>query len=301
MHNERGVQWLSSFNIISGPGYIFALFLLVIYFKIGAEGAIFSALAPLLIKQILIFYYLHKKMNLGFSYGSFALTRQLAIYGITSFLGNLMLATAFRADSFIINFLLGSASLGIYSVAVNLAELTLMIPAAIGVALFPHLTSENESDRIRISSDVARLSICFGLFSALFLAVFGYPIIYIIFGQLFISAYQPLLAFLPGLVAMTAVFAYTNYFSSIGRPIYIAYVFGVGIIINSSLNFLVIPHFGIIGAATVASISYFIIMVIFIALITKITQVHWSSLLIPRMNDFNLIREKLNGLISNFR
>jgi O-antigen/teichoic acid export membrane protein len=272
----------------------------VVYLNLGPEGAIFAALVPLIIRQLLILYYLFKKMNLIPAYGSANLTGKLVTYGLASFVGNLMLTTASRVDVFMVSSILGAAPLGIYSVALTFAELTLMIPAAIGFALFPHLTSESDLDRVRISSEVARLSVCLGLSSSIIVAIFGYPVIFLIFGQPFVSAYQPLLFFLPGLVAMTAVFAYTNYFSSIGKPLYSAGVFGVGIVVNVCLNMIVLPRYGIVGASIVASFSYMVIMVIFVVLISRIANVHWSSLIIPRKDDIALIWNKLNALLVKF-
>lgn len=301
MHDPKGIQWISTFGVIGGVGYILVLLTLVWYFRLGSLGAVSAALAPLVIRQLLTGWFLFGRMQLPFTFGGLHWTKPLVAYGLASFTGNLMLTTACRVDTFLINALIGPAPLGVYSVAVNMAELTLMVPAAVGVALFPHLTSQKDADRVATSSLVARLSLCLGLISAIGVGIFGYPVIALIFGQRFIGAYQPLLALLPGLVAMTTAYGYANYFASLGRPLVNAAVFGVGVVVNVGLNLLVISRFGIVGAAAVTSCSYLVSMALFIILISRMAVVPWQSLVLPRRSDLMLIIDKIRPLLLRLR
>lgn len=299
MHAEKGILWLSAFGIIGGLCYIASLTILVVYLHVGPLGAVISAMVPLLVRQILISVTIYRKMQLSPSFGSMQWTPKLVAYGLASFFGNLALTTACRVDTFIINWLIGPSSLGVYSVSVNVAELTLMVPAAIGVALFPRLTSQSKTDRVTTAALVARLSLCLGLVAAAGVGLFGYPVIALVFGDQFIGAYKPLLALLPGLVAMTTAYGYANFFSSLGRPLLNAAAFGVGIVLNVTLNLLVVPRYGIVGAGMVTSVSYIVSMVVFIVLISRIACVPWQSLVIPRRSDLVLIVGKLGGLLNS--
>lgn len=300
MNQPRGVQLGSLYSIIGGVLYLVFLVVFVVWLKLGTFGAVLSVGISYLLRLILI------SLPLGnvwrrLSIKSIKWTKPLLIFGLGSFAGNLMMTSVFRVDTFIINSMAGSASLGIYSVAVNLAELLLVIPSAIGVALFPHLTSQNHENRLETACLIARLNVGLALVCSLGLVLFGYPIILLLFGTKFISAYIPLVCLLPGLIAMTASYSYSNYFSSCGQPLKTAWIFSIGAIINIGLNIIAVPIYGIIGAAIVSSITYITVVIIIILVIGRTEKLAWSNCLIPTKDDFAIFLNRLNAFRTSRR
>lgn len=295
MAQAKGVQLSSVFGIISGILYLILLLVFVVWLKFGPFGAVLSVVISYFLRWIMI------SLPLGnifrhLTIKSIKLTKPLLIYGVGSFASNLMMTSVFRVDTFIVNSMASSASLGIYSIAVNLAELLLVIPSAVGTALFPHLTSQKNENRLETACLVARLNVGLALVFSMGMLLFGYPIILLLFGAKFLSAYIPMLCLFPGLIAMTASYSYCNYFSSCGQPAKTAWISGVGVIINIVLNLILIPLYGIIGAAIVSSISYIMVVIIIIAVIRNAANLPWSSFIIPTKNDFSIIINRLNAL-----
>jgi O-antigen/teichoic acid export membrane protein len=137
-----------------------------------------------------------------------------------------------------------------------------------------------------------------GLVGCLILILIAYPFIIIIFGQKFIGAFIPTLLLLPGLIAMTLNYSYSNFFSAINKPFLSAGIFAIGLVINILLNITLLNKFGIIGAAIFSSIAYIIITVGFIFVILKTNkELTLKEIAIPRKEDFKYFISKFKNYI----
>ena len=172
------------------------------------------------------------------------------------------------------------------------------MPSAVGIALFPYLSSLGKKDQILIMGKIARLSTFLSVLASLGIMVFAYPFILIVFGNEFIPSFTPTLFLLPGLVAMTLNFAYSNYLFSIGKPFMSAKIFLVGILVNIFFNILFLKAFGIIGAAIFSSVTYCIITIGFIITILKENKgIKFKEIIIPTKEDYNYIIIKLKNIL----
>jgi O-antigen/teichoic acid export membrane protein len=221
------------------------------------------------------------------------MTASLFSYGAGSLAGNLMLTTVLRVDTFLVNAYLGAAAVGIYSVAVAIAEFVLMIPSAIGVALFPYLTSADDRTQVATVGRIGRLTAVLSIGSALALVAGSYPAIRLLFGAGFGAAYPPLLALLPGLVALSLVYSYANFFSSRGNPWVNAVVFGGATLVDVVANILLLPQFGVIGASIASSVAYFVAAAAFVLIIAARQLVSHRELYLPRTEDFVAVVRQL--------
>ena len=71
-----------------------------------------------------------------------------------------------------------------------------------------------------------------------------------------IPALHPLWLLLPGIVSLTAVRVIASYLSGIGKPIYSTYTAAGAVILTVGLDLVLIPRYGISGAAAASSIVY---------------------------------------------
>ncbi len=78
------------------------------------------------------------------------------------------------------------------------------------------------------------------------------------YGQAFASAIPAAQWLLPGMLALTIVKTLSVVVSGLGRPEYMTYGILVGLLGTTVLDFLLIPHFGIIGAAWASSLAYWL-------------------------------------------
>jgi O-antigen/teichoic acid export membrane protein len=297
MDNETGVKSWSIISVIGNLLYLIVLFALVFGFKKGINGALMALFTSCLLRIIILFRLLFLR---GFSFVKMPSNTIQPIfkYALGIFIGNLFLTSVYRIDIFFVNNILSVSELGIYSASVNVSELLLLVPNAIGVALFPHLTSLEYNDRTLTMSRIGRLSMILGVAGSLAIVVIAYPFIMIVFGEKFKGAFIPTLLLLPGLVSMTLNYAYSNYLNSIGKPLMAAKIFSVGLVVNIVLNWFFLKKFGINGAAVFSSITYTIITIGFILVILKNDKhLKLKDIAIPNKEDFIYLINKMQLIL----
>lgn len=178
-------------------------------------------------------------------------------YGTLAWMAALFAYLHYRVDQVMIKQFLGIAELGVYSIAVQIAELVFLLPVAINSALTGRLYNlEPGSDGRQILSRTIRIS--FWICGALVVAgLLGSLLIPFVYGQAYSGAVSVMMILMPGvLFACLPKIASPWWFTS-GRPRVHLNITFFTLLLNIALNFLMIPKWGINGAALASSISYF--------------------------------------------
>jgi O-antigen/teichoic acid export membrane protein len=181
--------------------------------------------------------------------------RSVTVFGIKGHIANLLQFLNYRLDMFVVNYFLGPAAVGIYGVAVSLAELMWFLPDAVGFAVFPRAAAgraevHTAGWRYAVMSTAATAA------GAVVLAISAPAIIGIVFSPAFSSAYPALLALLPGAVLMSGAKVLANEIVGRGYPQYNAITAGIALTVTITLDLVLIPRLGIVGAAIATSLAY---------------------------------------------
>ena len=297
MDNETGVKKWSVISSLGNLIFLILLFFIVYNFSKGVTGALYALMFASLFKCLVLAKYIFVE-KVSFEVSSLYKVKKIIIYALGMFISNLFLTGVYRIDIFFINNMLSLKELGLYSASVNISELLLLIPSAIGVALFPYLSGLKNKEQTLTMAKIGRLSTILGVAGSLVLVLIAYPFILIVFGDKFIDSFVPALLLLPGLVAMTLNFAYSNYLNAIGKPFVASKIFALGIIVNVVLNLLFLESTGIKGAAIFSSITYCVITTGFIISILKETkEIKFKDIIIPNKEDYDYITLKLKSLL----
>lgn len=169
----------------------------------------------------------------------------------------------YRLDIWFINTHHGLEELGYYSLAVNVSKFLLMISKTTASVLYPYLSAER--DRIKKFNLVALISrintflLTFGLIIMLILGKYLIPLVY---GDEFtasVSAFRIIL-FATLFTGLTKTFA--TYLASENKIKFNLYATIVGLSITIIFNILLIPKYGIIGAAYTSLMAYFSIFAV---------------------------------------
>lgn len=182
--------------------------------------------------------------------------RKLIGFGIKGYAANLMMFFNYRLDSLIVNGLVGVASLGIYSIAVSLAEVIWYAAGAIGTVMFPHVSGLERREADRVTPIVCRNVYFITLLGVVTMFAVSRWVILLAFGSAMLPALTPLWLLLPGILALSGSKVISSYLSGIGRPEYATAIAGGTVIITIILDLLMIPRYGIAGAAAASSIVY---------------------------------------------
>jgi len=212
-----------------------------------------SAVFDIAINLLLYAYYqMNKPVRVSIAAFNYGLVGELWRPAAPMLLCSLMIVIYTRIDQVMIAFLIGVDQAGVYSVAIRVVEAYAVIPILIATAFFPFICSKPDARNIRTYFDIVTFSsIAAGL--AIWLA--AYAAIPYLFGPAYSQALDILgIAMLAGVFSVVG-FACTNYLVAVGlghlRPLRLA----LGLLLNIVLNLVLIPRFGLWGAAVATLIS----------------------------------------------
>ncbi len=161
----------------------------------------------------------------------------------------------FRSDIYLVRHFLGAEVLGVYAIAVVIAEMMQRGPNIAGAVMLPKVLRGIDDDH-GMSLAISRWTFAFSLLSAAAIVVLGAPLIEWIFGISFAGAYTPLVWMLPGLIASGYGSVLNTKLAGQGYPPVTMWAPGAALAMNVVLNLLLIPRHGLIGAALSTSIAY---------------------------------------------
>lgn len=226
--------------------------------------------------------------------------RRALNYGYKAYLGNILSFLSYRLDLFLLNVLIGPAAVGVYSVAVRLVEQLWMISQAVSVVIFPRLSAMKQSEelRSRFTAFMSRAVLWTTLVSAIFLAAVAHPLIMLLFGSEFEGAYSAMLVLLPGVVLFSCARVLANDLAARGQVGTNLALAGLVLGVNAIANILLIPLYGIAGAAIATSLSYSINLIIRLGLQCLSVEVRLREYIIPIPEDFEKARKVIQRLRS---
>ncbi|WP_404436053.1 flippase [Stutzerimonas chloritidismutans] len=165
---------------------------------------------------------------------------------------SLMIVVYTRVDQLMIASLIGIDQAGIYSVAIRVVEAYAVVPMLIATAFFPFICSKPDADNVRTYFDIVMFSSVVAAAAVWIAAQIAIPFL---FGPEYIPALDILGVSMLAAVFSVVGFACTNYLVAVSlghlRPIRLA----LGLMLNIGLNLVLIPRFGLWGAATATLIS----------------------------------------------
>lgn len=260
----RGLGHIYAANIVEvslNMALLVCTALLVIGLRLDVAGALLAfGLSQLVGLAVACSWLLRLEDSLPFAC-DWRTMGQMLWFGVRGWFGRLLQFFNYRLDAFIVNFFLGPASAGIYSVAVVLVELLWQLPNAVGFVLLPRVAAEQTSNKQRITGRVFLITMGITCLGAIALAVGGSYAISLIFSDAFSAAYVPMLVLLPGVVLLGGARVLISDIVGRGYPLYASITSGISLVISVSSGLYLIPRYGIMGAAAASSISYTTIFV----------------------------------------
>jgi O-antigen/teichoic acid export membrane protein len=243
------------------------------------EAALISWLAGISLVVLVGWFWLKRDQPLTLQWDR-ASQNELLRYSARSHPDLLFQQVILRSDYLLIGALLGSTAVGHYAMASAAAELLLIVPEAVTTPLMKGLLQQEEGIE-KLTPLALRLTATVMLLACLTLAVIGDWLIVTLFGIAYQPAYPALLALLPGLIGL-------NYSSILrldllgkNRPGTISLLMGLGALLNLALNLLLIPAYGIVGAAAASSIAYLAVTIALLLMYCRLSRVPlWQTLII---------------------
>jgi O-antigen/teichoic acid export membrane protein len=180
-------------------------------------------------------------------------------------LGLVLFFLHLRVDMFMVKAIDGAAALGVYSLAVVLAETVLLVTDSVSIALLPRQITNTIHESARVALGAARVN---GYIAVLFgaaLVMTGWILIPVVFGAGFSNTYPALVALVPGIVFVSMQRVCGAPVLRAGVPWRITAIYAVSLAVNVILNLVWIPRFGPVGASLASSVSYGLAAALFLA------------------------------------
>ena len=182
--------------------------------------------------------------------------RPLMRVGLSTHLAVIAFWLALRADVLIVSRLVSKHDVGIYSLAVTLAEVILLASDALALTalgLHPRLDREQSyTYSVEVGAGAARVA----ALQVVALAGLGWPLILVAYGRAWLETYPVVIALAPGMIAVAYMRPVTVAFIRAGRALERSLVMVVAGLANIVGTLIATVKFGIVGAGVASTIAY---------------------------------------------
>lgn len=220
-----------------------------------------------------------------------AYLRPALSYGGQAHFSNILTFLNYRLDLFLVNFFLGPAAAGIYTVAIRLVEQLWMVSQAVSIVIFPRLSAiyGTQTDKNAYTPILARSVMWLTLLGSVALALIADPLIDFLFGPEFALANPALLILLPGIILFSCGRVLANDVAARGLVTLNLALAGLVLIINTIANLILIPQIGLIGAAIATTIAYTVSFLMSIIIQHHIAGTRWTAFVFLSLADLKLL------------
>jgi O-antigen/teichoic acid export membrane protein len=276
----------ASLNVLFSTTSVILITVFVWAANMKIVGAVLSQLITLSLSILLLAYFCNiRLMRPGrLALGKQDMKRMLPVlsFGGKSHVANLATFLNYKADQFLINAYVGSAGLGLYSVAVGNSEKLHLLSSNIGGVLLSVSSSAPDNSRTsKTVADLASLVFYFMIFIGLLVGMFIQDAVLLLYGVAFADVSGLILLLLPGVICLSHAKILSNYISGSGRPGITSWISVSSLGVNITLNAFMIPLYGIVGAAVATVLTYFLIDILCACAFVRLTETRFLSIYSP--------------------
>ena len=213
-------------------------------------------------------------------------------FGSKAYVGVTLFFLLLRVDQLLVEGFLGPAALGIYSLAVVLAELLWLVTDPFSAAVLRHQVAADRGRERVLADATARVSLALAIPLAVIAWTVAPYIVPLAYGEPYASVTWPFRLLLLGVVALSVQRPLGGVLVKEGRVWLISWFGMFTLAVNVVLNLVLLPRIGIPGAAIASAIGYTMLSAAYVAVTRRGSA--WSSL-VPTGADLRLVARSLRG------
>ena len=250
-----GVDKVRQFNGLELLSRLFPLIFIggfVIFLDLTARMAVLASVSGLLASVLVMAYFALPKQRPKMDWPLF---KGAISYGSRAYLAAILGFMLSRAGGLLLGLQDKVNDMGQLSVALQLADFMIMLPATVGLILFPKLVGKTEG-RGQLTFNVVKILaglMTIGCVIAWLLADFLIPLV---FGQDFRGSVAVFQYMLPGIFALSLTSVLSQYLAAHGIPWTLIASWVVGFLLMIGISWLLIPTHGAGAVAIAMSVSY---------------------------------------------
>jgi O-antigen/teichoic acid export membrane protein len=192
----------------------------------------------------------------GFGRPDLSLARSSIGFGVQSHLGSVMSIGNYRLDQWILASVSGSRELGLYSIAVAWSEALTLLPTALAAVQRPDLVRAEQRRSGASAAALLRAAVLLTAPAAVGLVLLAPILCTTVFGEEFRGSIDDLRVLVIGAFGILALKLMANALTARGKPMLATTAIGLAFAVTISLDVLLIPSHGGLGAAIASAAAY---------------------------------------------
>lgn len=216
---------------------------------------------------------------------------------MVGYLSNMINLINYRFDIWVVGSYAGTAQLGLYAAAAGVVQMLFYIPEPFSKVVQPYLYSGLNPNLLERFKFISRLSFTSVTAISLLLALSAPWLIPLIYGSAFTEAVTPLILLLPGIIFVCAFKLFAPLVIEGGHIRFNLYATSVSAAITILLDLLLIPPYGIIGAAVASTLAYAALFAVQSFVIRFKMQVPMADMFLVQRNDLARMLALVKGRV----
>lgn len=292
---------LVQFNLMAVLQVLLVLGTLVVLFAGFSLYNVRSYLIALYISfggAFLISYALISKYTDYSNCWSFSIFKETFRYGSYLQTASFMQLFNYRLSYFIIEKYFDRATLGVFSIGVQISESVWIISKSIAMVQYSRIA--NSTDKVysqKLTSDFIKITALLTIIMLGVLLLLPSQFFVFLFHGGFSNVTKVILSLSPGIFAVAVSLMLSHYFSGNGMPWHNTWSSGIGLAFTLALGFVLIPMYGLTGAGITASVAYTAGMLYQLIVFARISSAGWQGLYFGR-TDFKRLFAELKKVIT---
>lgn len=250
------------------------------------------AIIAITVASIYWVYFKNARPPFTFTFLSQSQLKYILSFSFMAYVANIFQFLSYKMDFWFVEYYNGTKELGIYSLSVNLAQMLWLMPQAISTVFIAYSGSNIEGKAVSQTNTLVRITISIILVVAAILAAgidFFIPVLY---GVEFSESAFLFKLLLLGIVPFCITTIIASYFAGKGVIKINLYCSLIGFAICLLFDIILIPKYGIRGAAIATIISYCISTVYIIFMYMQKTDSRIKDFLVIKKGDIQMLKNK---------
>jgi O-antigen/teichoic acid export membrane protein len=237
--------------------------------------------------SFVIAYYISDRSRVGLPQIDEIELRIFFTYSLITLVTNSMQFVAYRIDYWILNYYRGEKELGWYSLSVKLVQMFWVLPLIFAGIILPQVAASGKQFGHKAILSLVKIMYLANILAGVILVFSVVPVIPWLFGQEFKQSATLFQILLPGMILFGGATIFAAYFAGLNRLWVNFHASALCLIIILSLDILLIPSYGMKGAAIASSIGYGITAVFYLMKYKMENNISFLKLLLPDKTDWN--------------
>ena len=246
-------------NILNaGPTILNVVFVIILVWglKLSVTGAFIALFLANICMFFFVFLVIRKSFRITWKYHE-GIMKSMVRLGVVFAMSIFIMQLNYRVDIILLKKYSTLEQVGLYSLAVQIAEQLWHVPYAIEIIVLTRsAAAADEQASNRKVASIMRVSFLISIFfGGIIYAVVPY-LIPLIFGSEFLKSVPMIRGIVPGVLVMVVFRILNSRLAGMGKPQLAIYSFIPALLTNLLLNIIWIPRHGAMGAVWATNISY---------------------------------------------